>query len=250
MRAIARDARVLKSLSADLREDAAFIEAAVRANGAALAFVPPELQEDFDVALAAVLSDSSALKFIPRALRADASFFLRAAQGGARGVLRAAAPSLRSSRAFVLQLMDYDGCSIEFAREEFRRDRTIATSAVAHAGGAALKSLPVDLRGDRGVALAAMRREGLALSFAAESLQGDREVVAAAVRSDWRALGFAAGPLRTDRALILEAMQSVGYTLADVAAFRKIVLDSDRRREGSLYDFAQLIEGVDLACLS
>eukprot|EP00971_Amphidinium_carterae_P145958 2893094-Amphidinium_carterae.1 len=54
-------------------------------------------------------------------------------------------------------------------------------------------------RSDHEVVLAAVRRDGLALKFAAEALKGDREIVLAAVQENGYALQHATEALMADR---------------------------------------------------
>jgi len=69
-----------------------------------------------------------------------------------------------------------------------------------------------ELRNNKKVVLAAVRRDGNNLAYASEELRGDREVVLESVRQNGDALLFA-GELRADREVVLEAVQQNGTVL-------------------------------------
>ncbi len=60
------------------------------------------------------------------------------------------------------------------------------------------KHAAAELKGDREVVIAAVKRNGRALYYAAADLKGDREVVIAAVTQDVRALEFASPELQEE----------------------------------------------------
>ena len=66
---------------------------------------------------------------------------------------------------------------------------------------------------DRERVLAAVKKNGYALRFAAEPLRADKAVVLAAVKKDGWALQYAAEPLKADREVVMAAVQQDGYTL-------------------------------------
>ena len=76
-----------------------------------------------------------------------------------------------------------------------------------------LRGLPEALRADREVVLAAVKKQGMALEYAAEPLRSDREVVLAAVKKTGGALRYACPELRDDREVVLAAVRQRGNAL-------------------------------------
>eukprot|EP00913_Durusdinium_trenchii_P004741 g4403.t1 len=108
------------------------------------------------------------------------------------------------------------------------------------------------LRGQ--VVLVLVKRDGLALEWAAESLKADREVVLAAVRKGAFALEYAASSLKRDRSFILEAVQCNGYALACAPKFQgdRQIVETAVREDGSALEYAseELRRNKDLALIA
>ena len=149
---------------------------AVQQSGRALALTSVELRGDRGVVPAAVQQSGLALQFASVALRADWGVVLTAVlQDG--GELENALEALEAGPEFQVAAREPDIDGTDFA--------------------------PVEPMADPGVALAVVRRSGLALRFVSRALRGDRSVVLAAVRRTGAALQLAAGkrPKNSDRNL-------------------------------------------------
>ncbi|CAE7411371.1 ANK1 [Symbiodinium natans] len=104
------------------------------------------------------------------------------------------------------------------APANLRNDREVVLAAVKKKSNA-LQFAPEVLRGDREVVLAAVERSGGALQYASEALKGDREVVLAAVKEDGFALNLASEELWADRSFLLEAVEATrAWWLVKIAA--------------------------------
>ena len=79
-----------------------------------------------------------------------------------------------------------------------------------------LEHAPLELQGDREIALAAVTRDGATLRCATLELRSDHDIVQTAVQSDWEALRYIPEALRGDEAGG-EALIRTGM-LQDVAA--------------------------------
>ncbi|CAK0898393.1 unnamed protein product, partial [Prorocentrum cordatum] len=121
----------------------------------------------------------------------------------------------------------------------------------------------VGLRGDRQVVLAAVRRWGAALQFAAPELRADREVALAAVGVDGLSLPYVAPELRGDREVVLAAVRSCGSSLAhadarlradrgvalELQSDREVVLEASRTWGSALTCAAEALRGdPDFVC--
>ena len=69
-------------------------------------------------------------------------------------------------------------------------------------------------KSDRGVALAAVAKLGIALEYCSECLKADRDVVFAAVRQQGRALQYASAELRADPGVVREAVRQDGMAVS------------------------------------
>ena len=85
--------------------------------------------------------------------------------------------------------------------------------------------LPVGLRRDKGLVLAAVRQGGRALGGASKALRGNREVVLAVLRQNGLALEFASEAFRAHREVVLTAVRQTGLALQflRLRADRKVV---------------------------
>lgn len=82
-----------------------------------------------------------------------------------------------------------------------------------HLNAAALQYVPPSFRSDRGVALAAVQRDGLALQHATLQLRADMEVVHAAVMQNGLALQHASQDLRSNHDIAVAAAQQNSLAL-------------------------------------
>eukprot|EP00435_Cladocopium_sp_Y103_P009183 s2261_g2.t1 len=103
-----------------------------------------------------------------------------------------------------------------------------------------LRSAPPAVRKQREVVLVLVKKDGLALEFAAENLRADREVVLAAVRKGAFALEFASDSLTKDRSFILEAVGQNGYALACAPKYQgdRQIVETALREDGSALEYA------------
>lgn len=122
-----------------------------------------------------------------------------------------------------------DGKALEHAGSELWKDKEVVLTAVSnykpnisydHSDGDVtadfgssamfghiLEYLPESMRGDRDVALAAVKQYGRALEFVTAELQDDEEVATTAINNDWKALQFASKRLRALPRMIDTAVQ-------------------------------------------
>ncbi len=70
-----------------------------------------------------------------------------------------------------------------------------------------------ELKEDKDVVYAEIRRDGKALQYAADELKADRDVVLTAIREDGEALEFAAPELKADKDFILDVVSQNGLDL-------------------------------------
>ena len=83
--------------------------------------------------------------------------------------------------------------------------------------GRDLANAPEDIKRDKEVVLAAVKKNGMALQYAAEEMRSDKEVVLAAEKENGGALIFAAEELKLDKDFILEAVKINGTALEHAA---------------------------------
>ena len=81
--------------------------------------------------------------------------------------------------------------------------------AVVNQNGSFLRYMP-ELKADRDVVLAAVRKNGFALEYASAALQADKEVVLAAVNNWGHSLEYASPELKKDRDVLMAAATKIG----------------------------------------
>jgi len=193
--AVRRHGRALSFADEALRDDAGVVLLAVQQDGWALELVSERLQDDLSVALAAVQQTGAALEFAGPAARADRAIVLEAVQGDGMCLLQAA-PELQRDRDLAIAAVREDWEVIKFLPEELQADRRVALAAIkSHHPraarseyGEALEHVAPSLRFDRGFCLEAVKTVGRAFSFLPLDLRADKELALAAVTQDGTAI--------------------------------------------------------------
>ena len=88
-----------------------------------------------------------------------------------------------------------------------------AVLAAVKRDGTALEFAADALKADKEVVLAAVKNHGFALDWASDALQADKEVVLAAVKNHGFALCWASDALQADKEVVLAAVKCLGYAL-------------------------------------
>mmetsp|Transcript_154140 Transcript_154140/g.272128 ORF Transcript_154140/g.272128 Transcript_154140/m.272128 type:complete len:284 (+) Transcript_154140:75-926(+) len=76
-----------------------------------------------------------------------------------------------------------------------------------------LKDIDDELRSDRDIVLAALRRDGHSLQFVSDALRSDPDVVLAAVKISGRSLEYASTSLQADKELVMLAVSQDGLAI-------------------------------------
>ena len=118
----------------------------------------------------------------------------------------------RADRDIVLAAARQDGLVLPFVAEALRGDKEIALAAVKE-NADALRHASAEMQADRGIVLAVARQIGSALRNASGALQDDPDVVRAAVLQQGMALQYASVRLRADPTVVLTAVQRAGKAL-------------------------------------
>lgn len=205
---------------------------------------------------AAVRADGGALKYLPKNLRCDPDIVLAAVESEVQhwtgNALKYADPH-RLSGEIVLAAVRRDGLALKYARKEFKsgRYREIALAAVTQ-NGHALQHVCAALKSDREVVLAAVTHNGAALKHAAELLKIDRGVVLRAVGQDGCALQYAQNSLDMDREVVITAVSQTAWALQFVAE----ALQHDEHvlsavaKHGNYGDFCAWMESINAPAVS
>lgn len=118
-----------------------------------------------------------------------------------------------SSKAYWLETATANGADLASAPPRIRGDRDVVLAGVSADSATPfdLQLASNNLKADRGVVHAAVRRRGAALQHASPELQADREVVLSAVRENGYALKYASAALRDDREIVLAALHKQAH---------------------------------------
>jgi len=127
--------------------------------------------------------------------------------------------------------------TFERAAEELKADKEVALAAVKRDGWA-LRYAAASLKADRDVVLAAVSQNGWSLSEAADALRADKGLALAAVSQDGMALQYVAEELTADREVVRAAVDNHSWALqfaaAHVKADKEFILECVRRDGVSL----------------
>ena len=91
------------------------------------------------------------------------------------------------------------------ANEKMTKEQALQ---LIQSGDKSLEALSDELRNDRKVVLAAIKKEGYKLEYASDELRNDREIVLAALSNYGNALEYASDELRNDRELVMAAINN------------------------------------------
>lgn len=119
-----------------------------------------------------------------------------------------------SQKAHWIKVATANGADLASAPPRVLEDRDVVIAGVSAESTIPfdLQLAPDNLKADRGVVLAAVRRRGAALQHASPELQADREIVLAAVRENGYALKYASEVLRDDREAVLAALHKRAHS--------------------------------------
>ena len=117
-----------------------------------------------------------------------------------------------ATRPFARALLRHDPCYLRLVARELRDDRALVLAAVRRCG-CALAYASARLRADPLVVEAAVREDGAALAYAAPHLKRDARTVGLAVDSNGDALFYAAARFRGDVDVVRRAMRTRPYVI-------------------------------------
>lgn len=222
--------------------------------GEILIGAPSELLSDREFMLKAVDECGFALEYASDELKNDEEVVLTAIQGW-DGVsvnysyaIKEASEELRSNKEFMRKAIELtEGEAFCGATDELKNDKEFVLFAVRHGSpphqcdpDIVLRYASEEMRADKDVVLAAVRKNGWSLYYASEELKADKDVVLVATINNSWSLTYASPTLRENKDFIIELVKRAGdYALhyvdealqndADVleAVKRYIPLDED-----------------------
>eukprot|EP00933_Yihiella_yeosuensis_P067214 TRINITY_DN71938_c0_g1_i1.p1 TRINITY_DN71938_c0_g1~~TRINITY_DN71938_c0_g1_i1.p1 ORF type:complete len:383 (+),score=79.03 TRINITY_DN71938_c0_g1_i1:77-1225(+) len=213
----------------------------------------------------AVTQNWHELEFAPPDVRCDRELVLSVVHRSP-DVLRCAAEILRGDPAFVRQVLQVHGLSLEHASEAIRADKELVRVAIKQ-NARSLRFASEALRSDKELVLEAVRGGhpwvscgSCALDCAVEELQADRTVVRdalhqvdpaawkAKVGRDWKRLQGAPDEVRGDKEILMQAVRdSFGLALPlatpTLLADRDLVLEAVRWKGTQLQYAAESLRG-------
>ena len=165
-----------------LKDDKDLILNAIQVDYRAFCFASERLKDEKDVVLAAVQKSSSAFKH--------------------------ASDRLKKDRDVVLAAIQRDVCILENIEWQLRCDRGVVLAAIQKDGQALWRYASSTLHNDKVLAIAAVEQTSHALYFAPDQIKDDKDVVLAAVRKDggFPSLNNANQRFRSDKEVIMAAI--------------------------------------------
>jgi len=242
LEAVQTNGLALRHATPELREDKNIAIEACKQNGDALGLASEDLRDTYSVARAAVRQKGQALRFASEDLQSDPELVIEAvqqdglalefAQDGARTdrkVVQAALQQTWKAVRFAVQVQETETMQ-EVVRQDWRAAEDLCNiqqppsqeqfEEVAACNPQILQAW--QLRANRGVVLAAVRADGLALRWASPELRADAEVIEEAMSSNPDALWeahpsirhseamrqlYTSGPMRTRRLRLQEGAE-------------------------------------------
>ena len=133
-----------------------------------------------------------------------------------------------------------------FLNNDLKKDRDIVL-AVVKKNGELLDYACEELKGDKEIVLAAVKQNGHALIWASQDLMGDKEIVLYAVNTCGAVLCFASEKLKGDREIVLAAIKQYGgallYACEELKGDKEIVLNAVKRNGDSLEYASKELKG-------
>jgi len=239
--AVRHSGRSLGFAAEALQDSAELALLAVQQSGWALELVSERLQDDLSVVLAAVQQTGSALEFAGPTARADRAVVLEAVRGDGMCLLQAA-PELVCDPELAIAAVQEDWEVIKFLPLEMRADRRVALAAVKshhpraakYEYGEALEHVAPSLRSDRAFCLEAVKAIGRAFPFLPLEFRGDRELALAAVRQDGTAIASMSPDLQDLKiatAAVRQNPQAICYVEAGLRAGVARALGDERLKD-------------------
>lgn len=213
LKAASASGDVLKYMRDGYKRNRAIVLAAVTSAGGVLQYADPRFRQDSEIALAAVTTDGAALRHVDSAYQDRPEYVLPAVKE-CPFALQWATGRMKRNREVVLAAVQNHGAQLMYADERLKRDRRIVLAAIDN-WAKAIEYADITLRADREIAMAAVRRDGSLFSHVAavsENLRDDRDLVIAAVRKYPRALEWASPRLRDDFYVVMQAVTAIPYT--------------------------------------
>lgn len=211
--AVSNDGKMLKYAKKEFRDDKEIVAAAVKEETEALRFASQKLRKDRDFILDLVKEDGSAIRYASKKIKKDREVALAAVKKNAFA-LRHIHPSLRKDREVVIAAIETYPSVVEYAHTSLRADKDIARKVIGSTfflgTGRVFRCFHKSIRGDRDLAMAAVRRSPSAMEYVVPSLKKDRAFVLEAVKSRGASLEHAHKKLRNDREVVLAAVQQDG----------------------------------------
>jgi len=219
--AINNHAFALRSASVVLQEDLRVVMLAVTICGCVLKYVPAKLKSNATVVVAAITNDWRALKYAHSKLRGSVDIVSVAITQDGRA-LKFATAGCQNNEQVVARAAHQHGSSIQYASELLRGDKSMALIAMRCYSSHALRYVTPELQNNKEVVLESVRYNGLSLEHASAALRSDIDVVRVAVMSSGKALRFASPKLHFSKELALIAISndtlSARYVGAEIMA--------------------------------
>ncbi len=200
LKAVQKEGYALQYASSELRADKEIVETAVQNNGCALRYASPKLRADRETVLKAIQENGDALQFASSDQRADKEIVINAIQNS-RWALEHSSDKLLADRKLVLRAIQHSSnlntLQCVLSQLSLRADKKLIRN-VLQRNGCALQFAADELRADKEIVLNAIQISGDILKYASETLRSDKEVVITAVKQNPTALKFALGGLNQD----------------------------------------------------
>jgi hypothetical protein len=187
--AVTSSAFSLQFASDELKKDHEVVLRAVKKNGNALKFADESLKSDPEFMLKSINATYFSLDYASENLKNDKEFILKAIKQSTGKILQFTGEKMKQDKEIVIEAVKTDSCSLKFASEELKNDIDVVMALLS-----TQKDIDVEdpfkfvgkkFKGDREIALKAVRRNGMSLQSLSDDLMKDREIILNALENEY-----------------------------------------------------------------
>jgi hypothetical protein len=205
----------LKFASKELKKDHEIVLQAVKKKGSSLAFADYSLKSDPEFMLKSINLSYYSLNFASKNLKNDKEFILKAIKQSTGKILQYSGEKMKQDKEVVIEAVKSHSCSLKFASEELKNDIDVVMALLSTKKDFDLddpfKFVGKKFKGDREIALKAVKRNGKSIQSVSEDLMKDREIILNALKNEYIVFKFLIqidSDYMNDKEIVLAAVQS------------------------------------------
>ena len=197
---------VIESISDRLRNDFDISLAIVKKRGSDLEHLSPDMRDNFDIVAAAVQSNGSAIQHASEKFRTDRELILKLLKSLPQD------SSVDKMNEFSTDVF------LQYIDEKFCNDKEVVLEAVKYngmelqyAGQYTWFGMQYDINDDEEIVHTAVSNNGNALRYASSALRGNKTIALAAIKDSLESLAYISEDLKGDKEFVWEILKSCEF---------------------------------------